>query len=370
MNKLPNIKKIAVLRANALGDFIFALPALQAIKQTYPEAEITLLGRKWHKDFLSTRPSPVDSVYVLPPIKGVSMPDIFEDENPQDIRKCIEELRKENFDLAVQIHGGGRFSNKFINQLGTDLTVGLATPDAEHLDLTVPYVYYQSEILRYLEVVRQIGATTSDLLPHIAVTENDNQDALPYLPHSPFIVLHPGASDLRRRWEALNFAKVGDYFVNQGYKIVITGSEKEKAITGEVISLMEQPAHDLTGQLSLGGLSALLSKARLVIANDTGPLHLANAVGSKTVGIFWCGNMINGDPMNRMKHRPAISWIIHCPLCAEDIASGYPMEREPGHCQHDVSFVNKVSIEDVIQLSEELLPKPLLDSSVTNSLPL
>lgn len=370
MNKLPHIKKIAILRANALGDLIFALPALHAIKQTYPEAQITLLGRQWHKDFLTNRPSSVDRVIVLPRIKGVSMPDTFEDEDSTITQKCIEELRKEDFDIAVQIHGGGRFSNPFINQLGADLTVGLATPDAEPLNITIPYVYYQSEILRYLEVARQIGATTTNLTPSLSITEQDIKDALPYLPKTPFIVLHPGASDLRRRWEPLNFAKVGDYFARLGYVIVITGSEKEQTITSEVASLMEHPAHDLTGKLSLGELSALLSKAQLVIANDTGPLHLANAVGAKTVGIFWCGNLINGDPINRITHHPALSWIIHCPLCAEDIATGYPMERNADGCQHDVSFVNRVSLEEVISLSEQLLPKPHLDSAITNSLPL
>ena len=65
------IKKIAVLRANALGDFIFILPALQALKDSFPDVEIVLLGKKWHDEYLTGRPSNVDRVVVVPPYPGV-----------------------------------------------------------------------------------------------------------------------------------------------------------------------------------------------------------------------------------------------------------------------------------------------------------
>jgi len=65
LNKLKNIQKIAVLRANALGDFIVTLPALHAIRKAYPNAELVLLGRPWHKEFLVPQRSPVDRVLVV-----------------------------------------------------------------------------------------------------------------------------------------------------------------------------------------------------------------------------------------------------------------------------------------------------------------
>ena len=72
--KIPDVQKIAVVRANALGDFIFALPALEALRGAYPQAEIVFLGRGWHAAFLAGRPGPIDRVIVLPPTKGVSEP--------------------------------------------------------------------------------------------------------------------------------------------------------------------------------------------------------------------------------------------------------------------------------------------------------
>ncbi|MGE5223226.1 MAG: glycosyltransferase family 9 protein, partial [Omnitrophica WOR_2 bacterium] len=60
------IQKIAVLRANNLGDFVLTLPALQALRRTFPQAEIVLLGQEWHSGFLKDRPAPVDRVVVVP----------------------------------------------------------------------------------------------------------------------------------------------------------------------------------------------------------------------------------------------------------------------------------------------------------------
>ncbi len=68
---LKDIHKIAVLRANAIGDFIFSLPALDALRAAYPGAEIVLLGQPWHEGFLAERPGPVDRVVVVPRTRGV-----------------------------------------------------------------------------------------------------------------------------------------------------------------------------------------------------------------------------------------------------------------------------------------------------------
>jgi len=77
---VPDTRKIAVLRPGALGDFVFTLPALDALHDTYPDAEIVLLGRAWHAEFLRRRPGPVHRVVVIPIARGVgASPDADED---------------------------------------------------------------------------------------------------------------------------------------------------------------------------------------------------------------------------------------------------------------------------------------------------
>jgi ADP-heptose:LPS heptosyltransferase len=351
--KLPNIQKIAVLRANALGDFIFALPALTAIKQTYPEAELVYLGKSWHKAYLEERNSPVDRVIVVPPSAGVSEPNDYAN-MPQQLAVFFSAMQQEQFDIAIQLHGGGRYSNPFVKNLGAKHTVGMRTTDAEQLDQTIPYVYYQNEILRYLEVVKLIDAKTDEIMPQIEVTNQDRNEIDPFLPEQPFVVIHAGASDIRRRWPPEKFAAIADALNKQNYRVVLSGTEKESSIVNEVIKYMQTNPTNLCGKISLKAFTGLLAKATLVISNDTGPLHLANAVGAKTVGIFWCANMINGGLPNRDSHRPVISWQTTCPLCQQDCVSIFPFEPKTS-CDHLTSFVENITVEEVLEKTKDLL---------------
>jgi ADP-heptose:LPS heptosyltransferase len=106
------VERIAVLRATALGDFVFCMPALLALRAAYPRAEICLLGRPWHASFLRDRPGPVDRVIVVPPSRGVrEEPGAAED--PRELDGFFARMRAERFDVALQMHGGGRWSNPF-----------------------------------------------------------------------------------------------------------------------------------------------------------------------------------------------------------------------------------------------------------------
>ncbi|MBW8901627.1 MAG: glycosyltransferase family 9 protein, partial [Massilia sp.] len=68
---LDDVRKIVVLRPSAVGDFVFALPALQALKQAWPQAELVLAGKAWQRTFLRGRAGPVDRVVAVPPVRGV-----------------------------------------------------------------------------------------------------------------------------------------------------------------------------------------------------------------------------------------------------------------------------------------------------------
>ena len=350
-SRLAGVDKIAILRANALGDAIFALPALQALRSAYPEAEIVWLGRSWHGSFWADRPGPVDRVVAIP--DGGIGNEFKHRQDPAELATFFAAMEREQFDLAIQMHGGGRNSNPFTLKLGAKTTIGLRTPDAALLDRWVPYIYYQREVLRYLEVVALVGAPPVALEPELAVTAADLQasyEAVPEEPQAgdrPLVVLHPGASDSRRHWAAANFAAVGDALAAAGARVVVTGTAKEHDLVEAVVAQMQQEALAAAGRLSLGGLVGLLSRCRVVVANDTGPLHLAAAVGTATVGIYWCGNLITAGPLTRTHHRPAISWRLHCPVCGVNCTTD--------HCDHSASFVDDVTVEEVTESALELL---------------
>lgn len=339
---VPDVKKIAVLRANGIGDFLFALPALEALRAAYPTAELVLLGKAWHAAFLADRPGPVDRVVVVPPSRGVNEgPAVEQQEAGAAALECFfAALQAEQFEIALQLHGGGRYSNPFIRRIGARITVGARTPDAAPLDRWLPYIYYQSEIMRYLEIVSLVGARPTMLEPQIALTEADLAEAQRVLPEglAPLVVLHPGAGAIRRQWPPAHFAAVGDALAARGARVAVVGTAPEQQ-TAAAVQAMQRPAVNLCDRLSLGGLAGLLSRCRVVVSNDSGPLHLAAAVGTATVGIYWCGNMITAGHLTRSLHRPVISWRLNCPVCGRDST------RES--CEHRVSFVTDVPVADV-----------------------
>lgn len=306
---VSDVAKIAVLRANRLGDFVVTLPALTALRATYPAAEIVLLGLTWHAAFLAGRPQPIDRVVVIPPCPGVGESEDFV-ADPAALDDFFATLAAEGFDLALQLHGGGRFSNPFIRRVGARLTVGLRTPEAAPLDRGIPYMPYQHEILRFLEVVGLVGGGPVPLAPQLEVTGDDLAAAERALPDDgrPLVALHPGATDPRRRWPPAHFAAVGDALAAAGARVVLVGTADEGPLAVAVGGAMAAPVADLAGKLTLSGLAGLLARCRVAIGNDSGPLHLAAAVGASTVGLYWGPNLIHYGPLTRARHRPFVSW--------------------------------------------------------------
>ena len=247
------------------------------------------------------------------------------------------------------MHGGGRNSNPFTLQLGAKMTIGLRTPDAPELDRWIPYIYFQPEILRYLEVVSLVGAKTSELSPQLIVTESDLLASEKFVPKNPkpLVVLHPGATAVIRRWPVERFAAVGDALVAAGADIIVTGTAPEKELVQGVVDRMKKEAINVCDRLSLNGLTGLLSRCKVVISNDSGPLHLAAAVGAATVGIYWCGNLITAGGITRTFHRPIASWRLNCPVCDRDCIYN--------PCNHQVSFVADISVQEVIDTALDLL---------------
>ncbi|MEU7798560.1 glycosyltransferase family 9 protein [Micromonospora arborensis] len=354
--RLPDVQRIAVLRANALGDFLFVLPALDALRAAYPSAEIVLLGAPWHAQLWRDRPGPVDRVLVVPPAPGIRTPEAGEPESSMD--DFLAAAVGEGFDLAVQIHGGGLNSNPLISSLGARVTVGLRAEDAPPLDRWVRYVYYQHEVIRYLEVMALVGAGATTIVPTLAVTDADRAEAAQVLGPAgrPRVALHPGASDTRRRWPAERFAEVARELHGDGYEVLVTGTPSEQEVVDRVVATAGVPVRPQVGTLSLGGLVGCYADCALVVSNDTGPLHLAAAVGASTVGIFWVGNLINTANPLRSRHRPICSWTVHCPVCGVDCTPGiYPHRPGDGECPHQDSFVADVPAIEVLEAARELL---------------
>ncbi len=234
----------------------------------------------------------------------------------------------------------------------------MKSSDAPPLDRWLPYAIYQSEIIRLLETVSLVGGKMCLSEPQIEVTAADLAEAQKYIGRitRPLVVIHPGAADFRRRWPTRHFATVADQIArDRGVQVVLTGTEAERDIVDRVMDAMHAPAINLCGCLTIGGLTGLLSQAQLVISNDTGPLHLARAVNTPTVGVFWAPNVINWGPLFRERHRVVLSWTVECPVCGWTCPQDYPFNRHNG-CDHAASFVEAADPQEVLDSALDLLP--------------
>ena len=147
----------------------------------------------------------MQDVRVLPFAEGVRPGT----EDTAELEAFFAEMRSEGFDLAVQLHGGGRFSNPFLNRLGARYTGGTANTGRGGTGRSVPYHYYQHEPSRALEVVGLAGAPPVELEARLRPLEQYATRAEGFAGDAtaPLVTIHPGASDPRRRWPAARFGR-------------------------------------------------------------------------------------------------------------------------------------------------------------------
>jgi ADP-heptose:LPS heptosyltransferase len=346
--RVTGVRGIAVLRANAVGDLVVALPALESLRTAYPKARISLLARAWHAGFLSGRPSPVEEVIVLPECLRVDIPQRLLGDDSGSLSRFVEAMRERRFDIALQLHGGGLHSNHFVRSLGARVSAGMQARGAPALDRNLPYRPLQREALRLLEAVALVGAQVTTLEPRVVVTDADRDEARRVLGDvgQSVLMLQPACRDPRRAWSPERFAAIGDRFASRGASVLVNGTADEAPAVGAVLAGMRHPAQGLAGRLSLGALLAVLERSRLLVSNDTGTAHLARAVGLPTVTIYWIGNLPGYAPLGSARDAVAVSWRVHCPRCGRVNVA----ER----CRHDDSFVDDVAIDEVAELADEL----------------
>lgn len=354
----PQVMKIAVLRATALGDLVFALPALAALREAYPQAELVYLGREWHRAFLPGRLPGPHRVVAIPPARS-----------KEEIRQgfvidpavevaFINQMQAEHFDLAIQLHGAGEYSNPFLKAFAPRYAIGLKSPRALSLDRWIPYQYYQNEVIRVLEVVSLAGARlpTDRLQPELKLLDTDFQEAEPIVSQlqRPFVVIHPGSTDPRRCWSPARFAEVGDFLAAAGFTVLLTGTSIESGRVQAVAEAMRAPAVNLCGRLGLPGLAGLLAQAVMFVGNDTSPLHLALAVGTKAVGLFWVEYSLNSLPLNCAFFTSLLAWRRECPLCGA-LLNKKEIDYPSGSCGHEHSMLEEITPAEVIQGIEALI---------------
>lgn len=357
---IDGVCRVLALRANGIGDFLVVIPALNAVRRAYPDAEITVVGDAWLPGLASGRPGPWSRCLVAPRYPGLRGLPTDTPPGP-DVEDFLAARRAERYDLALQLHGGGATSNTFVSSVGARVTAGARANGAPPLDRSVPYLAHRHEVLRWLDVVGVVGAgrlgTVEELIPRIALTEHDLDEALHALPtDAPYVALHLGARDARRCWPLERFVALGRRVLDAGLTLVLVGGLEDQPDSARAAAELKQSlgnglaVHDLAGRLSLSGTIGVLAGATAFVGNDSGPRHLAAAVGTPTVGIFWLSNVLSFGPLVGDTDRALVAQQLHCPVCGE--------EQVETRCEHDVSFVSAITVDQVEAALAEILAEP------------
>jgi heptosyltransferase-2 len=300
------IERVVVRGANWVGDAVMTVPALKGLRRVLPGAHVTLATRGWAEGIFAG----ADFVDELLLIDGAG----------RALRPTWRQARAwraKRFDLAVLLPNA--FEPALVAALArVPFRVGYATDGRGFLlsnPLPVPaWRATRHEVFYYLNVVAGLekilrGSSdleTYDARPRLHVADDRRRAAREFLRARgvslirPLVALCPGSTNSRaKRWPAERFAALGDRLVTEaGADVLLVGSSGEKEVSEQVAAQMRQKPSVLTGETSLAETVALLGVADLLVANDTGPAHVAAAVGCPVVVIFGPTNPLTTRPFS------------------------------------------------------------------------
>jgi ADP-heptose:LPS heptosyltransferase len=300
-----DIDEILILRALQLGDLLCAIPAIRALKNAYRNSRIVLIGLPWAAGFVNRFARYFSGFIRFPGFPGL----IEQPFNPADFANFISRLRRRKADLFIQMHGNGTISNDIgvmscASRLAGYYMEGAHRPD----ELYMPYPERISEVKRHLGLMEFLGVPPTGEHLEFPVSDAELEQyrqlsAAHGLEAGCYACLHPGAREVRRRWDTGKFATVADAIAGRGYRIVLTGTREEAETANRVQSAMRHPAVNLAGLTGLGELAMLIKNAGLLFANDTGVSHIAAATGTRSIIVFLASDPDRWAPANRELHR-------------------------------------------------------------------
>ncbi|NJN86645.1 MAG: lipopolysaccharide heptosyltransferase II [Leptolyngbyaceae cyanobacterium SL_7_1] len=289
-------RHILCVRLDTIGDVIMTTPAMRALKTTLPDRQITLMTSSAGAAIAPLIPDLDDLiVYDSPWLKATAPRQTSEPEYAM-----IEQLRQAQFDAAVifTVYSQNPLPSAFLCYMA-GIPLRLAHCHENPYQLLTDWIkdpepeqHIRHEVQRQLDLVASVGATLSDQrmrlqVPSSAIEQVQQQLAMIGLEQNrPWVVIHPGATAASRRYPPEHFAVAARTLVDAGIQVVFTGTLPEMELVESIRLQMGVKSFSLVDRLCLTDLTALLSLAPLLISNNTGPVHIAAAMGTAIVDLY------------------------------------------------------------------------------------
>ena len=336
-------RKILVIKLDHLGDVLLATPVFTNLRRTYPKAEIHALVGGWSVPVLRNCPD-IDR---LIPYNAPFFCRDTQSATPIERLRLFKALRQARYELVVDLR--------------TDwLTIVFALfGNARYrLDLATLQVLSklgrfqfsgEHEVERNLDLLRYAQIETSPCTPRFYTTSTDEKkvdalfEALGVRQDTALVAIHPGSPVALKRWRAERFAAVADWLVaHRSARVVFVGTTAESPTVATVQKQMRYPSENLAGKTTFSELAEVLRRCALFIGNDSGPMHLAAAVGTQTVGLYGPGNPARFGPVGT--HCWTIRQEQNCPPCMSETC------KFGGE-----GCMKEIEVADVIQVVGKLL---------------
>jgi ADP-heptose:LPS heptosyltransferase len=278
---LSGVRRVLLLNATALGDLLFSTPTFRALQETYPHWQLDVLVHPRYRDLVAHNPH-LSRLWLYPG-RGVRL------------LTLMHQVRQQNYDLVIILHGNDPEATLIARAAGTPFVIGSAhSPLSFAYSTTVSHPdLLEHAIERRLAYARLLGADTQDRSMDLSIPASEIKRArdllvthfggLPDL----LVAFHPTGSAPYKWWSPERYAELGR-FIYERYQaplLIISGSQDRPAAEA-LAARLPGPTLVTGGRYPLLRVAGLLSHCRLLVANDSGPLHMALALGVPTIALL------------------------------------------------------------------------------------
>ena len=327
-------ERILIIKPGAIGDLLHISPSLRALKQILPDAHVDIMvGSRATKCLFEHNPNIRRVLHFDRKVEHRSL---------SAFAALWHEIHNENYDLVINFQR---------STLKVWLLVMAALPCRV-------LVYHKARhrkvhaVVNHLETLAPLGINVkdADLNLELYLGEEDSQFATEQMPmtgrgEKPQIALNLGASNRIKCWAPQSFAQLGDRLAGElGAGIILVGGPDELDLAELVMNTARVKPLNLVGKMSLTQLGAVLQRCKLLVSGDTGPLHLATAVGTRVIGLFGAIDPERTGPVGN-GHRVIRHPEIPCVPC-----NGKKCHHEPS-----LECMTRISVDEVVTVAKNML---------------
>jgi ADP-heptose:LPS heptosyltransferase len=332
---------VVLVRASRIGDFVCAVPAFGALRAALPSAEIALIGLPFVRDLCARLPS-LDRFIPFGGFPGIAE-QFFK---PGRAVRFFSRMQAEKYDLAIQMHGTGVFSNIYALMLGARFTAGFIREGDSPgmLDAAYPMPASGHEVQKLLAFTLFLGAPPVSEAPVFPLLARDRARAQMLLADAgpPYIGLHLFARKPEKCWPDERFMEAARRLrADHRGTIVLIGGKDNGTAARTVAGRIGPACLDLTGMTSIGTLGAVVDRLAVLLTNDSGPAHIAYALGTPTVTVFGETDPERWGPPARGPFR-VIKRMLPCSPCREDT------------CDSGYACLRSIGVDEVVQAATEV----------------